>query len=91
MSVHVILGEYLRRLELEELGKPPAQRRTIPTITELAAVVGISRVAMSNLANDNMKLVNLKTLAAVLTELRRRNFDTELSDLLAAHPRETAA
>ena len=91
MAVHVTLGDYLRRLELTELNKPKAHQRDIPTITDLADAVGISRVAMSNLANDNMKLVNLRTLSAVLSELRRRGFDTELGDLMAAHPAEPQA
>lgn len=90
MSIHVTLAEYLRRLELQELDKPPALRRAVPTITQLSEAVGISRIAMSNIANDNMKLLNLKILSAVLSELRRWGFDTELTDILTAYPTELA-
>ncbi len=87
---YVLLGRYLRKLELSELDKPPSQRREVPTITELAEAAGISRVAMSNLANDNLQSVNLRTLSAVLNELRLRGFKTELTDLLATYPLEAA-
>jgi DNA-binding Xre family transcriptional regulator len=90
--VHVTLASYLQELAGVEGRKPAHQRRSVPTITELADTIGISRVALSNLANDNKKLLNAETLGAVLTELRRRGFKTELSDILTAYaePTETS-
>ncbi|MDQ4079022.1 MAG: helix-turn-helix transcriptional regulator [Chloroflexota bacterium] len=89
VSIHVALADYLRKLELSELDKPRGQRRTVPTITELAEAAGISRVAMSNLANDNLQSVNLKTLSVALNELRRRGFDAQLTDLLTTYPQKS--
>ena len=49
-------------------------------------MAGVSRATMSRLVNHETKRLDLKMLWDVLAELRRRGFDTQLSDLLAASP-----
>lgn len=83
MRVHVTLKDLLLRLELEERQKPAKERRAIPTITELAAAAGVSRIAMSNLVNDNRQRIDLVMLEGALKELTRRGFDVEADDLFA--------
>jgi hypothetical protein len=90
VSIRVTIRDYLDMLEGLEAQNPPHKRRPIPTITDLADAVNTSRVALSNIANSNVKLLNLRILAAVLSELRRRGFKTKLSDLLTAYPLEDA-
>lgn len=84
----VTLRECLTRLEAEESAKPPGQRRHVPTIPELARRVGVSRATLYNLAGGYVEAVNLKTLSAVLSELRRDGFDVKLTDLLTVYPAE---
>ena len=88
MVIRVVLNEYLKQLNGIEAGKLPSQRRYVPTLTELAKMTGVHRVTLTNLANNKIKLINLATLSAVLTELRRHGFDTTLPDLLTAYPVE---
>jgi DNA-binding Xre family transcriptional regulator len=86
VSVHITLDDHLKRLEVAELAKLPNERNFVPTITELAEVAGITRQAMHNFATNRVKLVNLEVLSVVISELRRRGFSVEVSDLLIAYP-----
>ncbi|MGB0389796.1 MAG: hypothetical protein ACPGWR_33665 [Ardenticatenaceae bacterium] len=86
MAIRVVLNEYLKQLNGVEAAKLPSQRRTVPTLSELAKITGQHRVTLTNLANNNIKLLNLATLSIVLNELRRRGFETSVSDLLTAYP-----
>lgn len=43
---------------------------------------------MYNLVKGHVKHVNLELLSLVLSELRHRGFDVEVSDLLTAYPAE---
>lgn len=78
----VTLGSYLSHLKSQELAKVESQRRSVPTIGELADAAGIHRVSMQNMVSGDMKRVNFETLSAVVNELRRRGFDPQVSDLL---------
>lgn len=74
---------YLDHLQAKEDSRPANERRPVPTISHLAEVAGMSRQAMSNLANGRTRLVNLDALAAVIIELRRWGFtDTDLHHIL---------
>jgi DNA-binding Xre family transcriptional regulator len=90
VSVVVTLKDYLKKLEAAETEKAPALRRNVPTIPELAAAAGVQRQTMYNIAGNNIKMVNLETLSAIMSELRRRGFEVEVSDLLKAYPAEAA-
>jgi transcriptional regulator with XRE-family HTH domain len=74
---------YLDQLQSAEETKPANERKPVPTISHLAEVAGMSRQAMSNLANGRTRLVNLDVLAAVIIELRRWGFtETDLRHIL---------
>lgn len=81
MKIQVVLKPYLMDLQALELKKPVELRRPVPTLTDLAKSVGVSRVTISYLANDKGKTINLNLLANVIEELRRRGFDTQFLDL----------
>lgn len=85
LVLRVTLRDYLTRLEAAETVKLPSQRHKIPTIAELAHAAGVTRQALYNIAEGRVKMVNLETLGSVLSELRQRGFDTEVSDLLTAY------
>ncbi len=82
MRIRVILREYLLRLQVAEFDKPLDERRPIPTLTDIAREAGVTRAAMSYLANGKGKLVNLDNISRSIEFLRIKGFDTELADLL---------
>jgi DNA-binding Xre family transcriptional regulator len=82
----VTLSDYLDILRGQEATKPPGERRHVPTLGELAAGADLHRVTVSNLANNNIKQLNIETLSAIVNELRRREFDVQVSDILAFRP-----
>lgn len=88
MTVIMSLKKHLADLEAAEYAKPPTQRRAVPSMAELAAAVGVSRQGIYTFAKEDSQLVNLKTLSAVISELRRQGFPTDVKDLLIAHPSE---
>ena len=81
MTLRVVLREYLLRLQVAEFDKPLDQRRTIPTIADIARAAGVSRAAMSYLASGKANCANLTNLAAAVEILRLKGFNTELMDL----------
>jgi DNA-binding Xre family transcriptional regulator len=81
--MYVTLKTYLERLETFERSKPKDQRSHIPSLRELAKDVGIHEVTMNNIANNNIRQLNLDTGAQIITALRRRGFNFDVSDLLA--------
>ena len=86
VSIKVTLQDHLKRLEVAELSKLPNNRKKIPSLPDLAEAVGVTRQAMHNLATNRVTLVNLTILSAVLSELRRQGFPTDVSDVLVAYP-----
>lgn len=86
VSVQITLREHLAHLEASEASKWPNQRKEVPGIPDLAAAAGVSRQAMYNIASRQVKMINLEILSAIINELRRRGFATEVSDLLTAYP-----
>jgi DNA-binding Xre family transcriptional regulator len=89
VSVQITLEDHLKRLEVAELAKLPNERRRVPTVPELADAAGITRQAMHKFATNRVKLVNLEVLSAVLSELRRRGFPADVSDILTAYPADS--
>lgn len=86
VSVQVTVDDYLKKLEVVELGKLPNERNPVPTIADLAEAAGMTRQAMHNFATNRVKLVNLEVLSIIISEIRRRGFPAEISDLLTAYP-----
>lgn len=91
VSVQITLREHLAYLEAAEASKWPNQRKEVPGIPDLAAAAGVSRQAMYNIASRQVKMINLEILSAIINELRRRGFDTEIADLLTAYPVEAVS
>lgn len=81
--LYVKLGPYLETLENEERLRPEAMRREVPTMKELAQAAGITPVSLSRLVRGKIKSLNFDTGAAIIAELRRRGFDTDVDDILA--------
>src|SRR5689334_23363675 len=87
-AMYITLKTYLERLETFERSRPKDQRRHIPSLRELAKDVGIHEVTLNNIANNNIRQLNLDTGAQIITAMRRRGFDIDVSDLLAYRPPE---
>jgi DNA-binding Xre family transcriptional regulator len=82
MPVLVNLKSYLTDLERDENIKSQEQRREIPTLAELADIVGMHRISFYRIANNQVKKLDLKTADKIISEMRRRGFSMQISDLL---------
>jgi DNA-binding Xre family transcriptional regulator len=61
---------------LEDEGHP------VPTLTELAKEVGVSRPQMYRIASGKVDNLSLATLAGIISTMRRRGFKMDIGDLL---------
>jgi hypothetical protein len=86
--MYVVLKAYLEHQRALERSKPETQRRPVPTIDELATELGIHRVTLSNIANGNIQDLNLRLGGRVITAMRRRGFQMEVTDFIAYRPPE---
>lgn len=84
--MYVKLSGYLEGLENLERSKPEGQRRDVPSMKELAEAAGIHPVTMSKLVTGKINSLNFGTGAAIIGELRRRGFNTDVADILAYRP-----
>jgi len=75
-----IIKEYLERLRATGLLYPSG--RVVPSLSELAHASGITDQTISRYANNHMKRPDIDVLNALIAELRRRGFDTQLSDIV---------
>ena len=78
----VVFGEYLKRLEAEEKAKPLAERRRIPTIEEIAKELDIHPVTLRNIANNNIKKLDLETAGKAITLMRHLGFPMRDTDFV---------
>lgn len=78
----VVFGDYLRRLEQEEKQKPLAERRRVPTIEELAVELELHPVTLRNIANNNIKKLDLETAGKAITLMRRLGFPMRDTDFV---------
>lgn len=83
MAIIVTLNSYLDRLAEGESSKPKEDRRPIPSISELARIVQIDRTGLGRIANNQVGCINHKVLSLVISELRRRGFNTQLGDIMS--------
>lgn len=84
--MYVTLKTYLEGLETFERSRAREQRRRIPSLRELAKDVGIHEVTMNNIANNNIRQLNLETGAKIIDAMRLRGFKMEVTDLVAYRP-----
>lgn len=80
--MYVTLPSYLRRLRAEESGKPEEERLSVPTMTTLAKVAGITQGSLSSIVTRRTKSLNLDVAASIIGEMRRRGFNTQITDIL---------
>lgn len=78
----VVFGEYLKRLETEEKAKPLAERRRVPTIEEIAKELDIHPVTLRNIANGNIKKLDLETAGKTITLMRHLGFPMRDTDFV---------
>ncbi len=94
-EMYITFNSYLDALKAEEGSKPPAQRRAVPTIRDLAKSirehndVKLHEVTLNNLINGNVKLFNMETTRLLLDEMWRRGFKPEITDFIKYVPPES--
>ena len=84
--MNVVFGNYLKALEAGERAKPLGQRRYVPSIEELAEVVSLHPVTLRNIANGNIKKLDLGTAGKLITTMRQLGFDTSETDVIHYEP-----
>lgn len=77
-----VLGEYLERLRAIEVLKDGGNPGMVPNYTELAEEAGLVYQTVSRLVNNHHSRLDLETMGKVIKALRKRGFDTKVSDLL---------
>ncbi len=82
----VTLKSYLDTLEELERLKPERDRRKVPTLTELAAAAGIHKGSMSRIVNGQVRYLSFEVGSAILDELNRRGFSSDITDIVSYHP-----
>lgn len=80
--MYIKLDAYLAQLKANERARPKNERRHVPNLSALAEATGVSRAHMANIARNKVKSLNLDLADKIITEMRRRKFDMELTDLL---------
>lgn len=85
-TLMVTLNAYLHHLAAHEQRKPLGDRQAIPTLDELARLIGIHPVTLSNIANSKIKQLNLTVGGRILAALHHLGFMTTLSDILTYIP-----
>lgn len=57
----------------------------VPTQKELAQIVGLHEVTFGRILNNKSFTINLKVLALIIAELRRRGLNPTFDDLFSYH------
>ena len=78
----VVFGKYLKRLEADEREKPLELRRRVPTIEEIAGELAIHPVTLRNIANNNIKKLDLETAGKTIALMRRLGFPMRDTDFV---------
>lgn len=81
-TMYVNLKSYLSKLKAVERGKPKDRQRVVPSLAEIARSIDMHQTSLSRLANNQVNQLNLETGAKIITEMRERGFDMDVSDLL---------
>lgn len=87
-SLFITFGAYLDNLKAQEKLKPPAQRQPVPTIKELAEVVGVHQVTLTNIVTGNIDRLSIDVARRVMDEMWRRGFKVEITDFIKYVPPE---
>lgn len=89
MTVQFTLAQYRDTLADAESAKPVAQRRAVPTISELTEHLGITRQGYIGFASGQNRFLDLEKVNAVIGLFRARGFNTDINDLLLYYHEET--
>lgn len=81
--MYIQLKTHLESLKAKENSKPKENRRPVPTMEEIANDIGMTTVALSNIATNKINQLNLKTGGKIIAAIRARGFPMEVSDLMA--------
>ncbi len=76
MTMRIILKSYLHDLKSKEGGEK------VPTIRDLAKSIGMEENTLFNISNNRIKQLSLETSEKIISEMRRRGFNMQVSDLL---------
>ncbi len=79
--MYVTLSSYLRGLRAEESHKSEEEKLSVPTMKTLAEVAGIKPSSLSSIVNGRTRSFNFDACASIITEMRRRGFNTEITDI----------
>ncbi len=82
----IVINDYLDSLKKAETKKPPPERRTVPSIEDLARAADISVSSYYKFAGNRARHINRDMLSATIKLLRACGFDTEITDLLIYVP-----
>lgn len=82
MTIYIDLKAYLNNLVVTERLRPESKRREVPSLAELAKVVGMHRISFLRIANNQVSKLDLEKAGAIIKEMRRRGFPMEVGDLL---------
>jgi DNA-binding transcriptional regulator YhcF (GntR family) len=85
-TVNVVFGKYLKDLEAAESAKPLEARRRVPSIEDLAPVIGVHPVTLRNIANSNIKHLDLVTAGKIISTMRRLGFAMSEQNLIQYTP-----
>lgn len=91
MPMYINFESYLSNLKAIESSKPGPQRRKVPSITELAKSIGMHQTTMSRLINNQVSQLSLETGDRIITEMRRRGFPMQVTDLVTYRPPDDLA
>lgn len=80
--MYITLSSYLQELRAKESSKPEEERLDVPMMKTLAEVAGVTPSTLSFIAKGRTKSFNLSTFASIIGEMRRRGFNTQITDIL---------
>jgi DNA-binding transcriptional regulator YhcF (GntR family) len=86
--MYIALRPYLKGLDEAEKAKPVEERRRVPSIEELAHEIGVHPVTFRNIANGNIKQLNLELGGKIISTMRRFGFPMQETDLIRYQPEQ---
>lgn len=81
-TMMVVLKLYINRLAATERSKPVDKRKRVPSMEELAKTAGIHPATLSNIANNNIRQLNLETGGRIIAAMRQFGFPMTVNDLI---------
>jgi hypothetical protein len=73
-TMHIVLKNYLERLEQSERVRPAGERRRVPYVT------------LNKIANNNISQLSLETGGKIISAVRRFGFEMTASDFVTYIP-----